>query len=377
MHDVRLAQAADSDWQTLVRACARQLGPEQSDGNVGAGRFGLLYATDYLAGELGPIATALWEHTRIRDWAGTVGIGICATGHEYFDRPALVAMTAATAPDAVHLVDTEAGAAGGAPPASDRHAVLAASGLAIVHGDPRNPETPELLSRLARESGCFLVGGLSASRSNFGQVAGRLTEGGITGLRFGPEVAARTGLSQGCSPIGPVREVTDCEDNIIRALDGRPAQAALESDIGLAVGDLGFVGAVQEVHVAVPVAGSDTGDYMVRNLVGIDPEVGWIAIGDSLAAGERLMFVRRNAATAEADLKRMLDSLKRRAGAPPKAAVYHSCVARGPNLFGGEGRELALIGEAFGDTPLVGFFGNGEISHDRLYGYTGVLTLFL
>jgi small ligand-binding sensory domain FIST len=25
----------------------------------------------------------------------------------------------------------------------------------------------------------------------------------------------------------------------------------------------------------------------------------------------------------------------------------------------------------------VGFFCNGEISHNRLYGYTGVLTLFL
>jgi small ligand-binding sensory domain FIST len=25
--------------------------------------------------------------------------------------------------------------------------------------------------------------------------------------------------------------------------------------------------------------------------------------------------------------------------------------------------------------PLAGFFANGEISHNRLYGYTGVLTL--
>ena len=35
------------------------------------------------------------------------------------------------------------------------------------------------------------------------------------------------------------------------------------------------------------------------------------------------------------------------------------------------------IRDTLGDFPLVGFFCNGEISHNRLYGYTGVLTLFL
>ncbi|MEO8166130.1 MAG: histidine kinase, partial [Betaproteobacteria bacterium] len=51
-------------------------------------------------------------------------------------------------------------------------------------------------------------------------------------------------------------------------------------------------------------------------------------------------------------------------------------VGRGPNLFGGTG-EVDMIAEALGDFPLAGFFCNGEISHNRLYGYTGVLTLFL
>jgi small ligand-binding sensory domain FIST len=45
-------------------------------------------------------------------------------------------------------------------------------------------------------------------------------------------------------------------------------------------------------------------------------------------------------------------------------------------MFGTPNSELGLISDALGDFPLVGFFANGEISHDRLYGYTGVLTLF-
>jgi small ligand-binding sensory domain FIST len=90
------------------------------------------------------------------------------------------------------------------------------------------------------------------------------------------------------------------------------------------------------------------------------------------------MFTRRDRDSAEQDLKRMLDGLARRAGGQPiKGGVYCTCVARGPNLFGDDSEELKCIRATLGDFPLVGFFGNGEICNDRLYGYTGVLALFL
>jgi small ligand-binding sensory domain FIST len=60
----------------------------------------------------------------------------------------------------------------------------------------------------------------------------------------------------------------------------------------------------------------------------------------------------------------------------PRGALYYSCVARGEHMFGRRGAELELVRRALGDVPLVGFFCNGEISRDRLYGYTGVLTVF-
>jgi small ligand-binding sensory domain FIST len=75
-------------------------------------------------------------------------------------------------------------------------------------------------------------------------------------------------------------------------------------------------------------------------------------------------------------MSRMLRQLGARLNEPPKAGIYVSCVARGAALFGEAGAETALIRDAFGDFPLVGFFANGEISRDRLYGHTGVLTLF-
>ena len=68
---------------------------------------------------------------------------------------------------------------------------------------------------------------------------------------------------------------------------------------------------------------------------------------------------------------------ERRIDTPPRAALYYSCIARGPNLFGQGSVELTTIADILGDVPLIGFFANGEISNNRLYGYTGVLSLIL
>ena len=90
-----------------------------------------------------------------------------------------------------------------------------------------------------------------------------------------------------------------------------------------------------------------------------------------------MMFCRRDGDTAREDMIRMLTDLKKRAGGDIKGGVYYTCLGRGRYQFGEDSEELRLIREHLGDFPLVGFFANGEISHNRLYGYTGVLTLFV
>lgn len=59
-----------------------------------------------------------------------------------------------------------------------------------------------------------------------------------------------------------------------------------------------------------------------------------------------------------------------------RGAIYVSCSGRGGLHFGAPSAELQTIRRALGDVPLVGFFAGGEIAHHRLYGYTGVLTVF-
>jgi small ligand-binding sensory domain FIST len=192
---------------------------------------------------------------------------------------------------------------------------------------------------------------------------------------FAGAIEVATGLTQGCSPIGPVHTITDCDDNIVMAIDHRPALEVFKEEIGDVL-SRNLNRAAGYIFAALPVQASDTGDYLVRNLVGIDPNKGWIAIGDLVAKGDPILFARRDRPNAETDLDRMLSRLKQRIGKPIRGGVYVSCLSRGVNLFGPDSAEARRIAARLGDFPLVGFFANGEISHGRLYTHTGVLTLF-
>ena len=210
---------------------------------------------------------------------------------------------------------------------------------------------------------------------NVAKAGDGLGNGGIAGLMLAPEIAVATALTQGCSPIGPVHRIDEARDNVVMVIDGRPALAVFTEDIGPALArDLRRLGGL--IFAGLPVAGSDTGDYLVRNLLGIDPGRGWLVLGAEVAPGDAILFCRRDPDSARQDMTRMVRQLSRRLAGPPRAGVYVSCVARGAALFDEPGVETGLTREALGDFPLVGFFANGEISRDRLYGHTGVLTLF-
>jgi small ligand-binding sensory domain FIST len=376
----RAAHATGPDWGQAASAALAAL---ESGGLPDGANLGFLYVTDHLAGDLGSILTFLRSRTGIEDWVGSVGIGVIAAGSgemrhaEHFNRPAVAVMVGALPAEAFRVFAPVSDGLGEFRSTHGGWIDFHKPTLGLVHADPRAPRTVDILTGLAECSGAYLVGGLTSSRTTFSQIADRVVEGGASGVLFGESVAVATGISQGCSPIGPARPITRAEDNVIAEIDGRPALDVLKEDMGeLLSRDLKR--ALTYIHAALPIPGSDTGDYLVRNLVGIDPSRGLIGIGAEVAPGDPILFTRRDHDAAEADLKRMLAGLARRtAGSPIKGGVYVSCIARGPNLFGEDARELGLVAEALGEFPLVGFFANGEICRDRLYGYTGILTLFL
>ena len=365
------AHAAADDWAAAAASCAEQLTLLPDGANLG-----FVYASDGLAGDLPRILPFLRQRTRIADWVGSVGLGVCASGQEFFGVPALVVLAAALPADGYAVFGPQSSGTRGAAVLQSEWLRRVRPMLGIVHGDPRDAAVATTVATLAREASLFLVGGLAAASGAPIQVAGRVVEGGISGVLLAPDIPVITGLTQGCSPIGPTRRISEARDNIIMAIDDRPALDVFKEDIGeLLSRDLKRVAGL--VFAAFPVAGSDTGDYLVRNLVAIDVQRQWLAVAHTVASGDPVLFCRRDPASAAADLQRLLADLKRRAGGTPRAGLYFSCVARGPNLFGEPSQELRIIRDALGEFPLAGFFGNGEIAHDRIYGYTGVLALFL
>ena len=337
------AHAAAPTWRECVSSCAARLGSP-------GGGLGFVYFTDAFVDGAQHILDSLREKTGVEDWIGSVGLGVLATGAEYQEEPAVAAMIAD--------IDSFQVFSGRSP--------LKGGHFAVVHADPGAPDVSGLLTDLsAKIASGFLVGGLSSSRSRTVQIANAVLSGGISGAALAPEVAVATRLTQGCVPYPGRFRITGCEENIIGALDGKPALDVLRE----------VTGNERNVLVGLPVPGSDTGDYTARNLVGIDPRNKLIAIGDVVEPGMQLLFCKRDQAAARQDLQRISEELKSKVPRP-RGALYFSCLARGEHMFGSRGAELALIGRALGEVPLVGFFCNGEISRDRLYGYTGVLTLF-
>lgn len=332
------------------------------------GDLGFVYASDKVKGSLGIIVETLKEKTGVKNWIGTIGLGVIGGGEGVVDHPAIAAMIATWPKDQYALYDK-------IPPQPIAPAsIMSGVPTAIVHVDPRQ-HFDQSLQNLAQVSNAYLVGGLTATRGrNFDQVAETITHGGISGVLLGPDVSVSIGVSQGCSPIGPARTISEVKDQFVTAIDGAPALQALLKDIA-ATEESDQRKLLLSLHVGLPVPHSDTGDYVVRNIAGINTEKGFIAVADHVEEGQKIFFCRRDRNAAAKDLTAMVKKLRSRVQTV-NGALYISCCARGPNLFSSAQEEVDLVQAGLGQVPLIGFYANGEIAGERVYGYTGVLALF-
>ncbi|MFM2240955.1 MAG: hypothetical protein RJA69_2329 [Pseudomonadota bacterium] len=378
--------------------------------------LGLVYITDHLAAH----AQDLLDHVShalpwVTDWSGTVGVGIAANQVEYFDEPALAILLCDLQPHQYRLFS-------GIAPLSTQALDGFVPHTALLHADGNTPDLTELITEMAqRTRSGYVFGGLSASRgasvqialSSQGAVPGQhqgrgVFEGGLSGVAFGAEVSLISRVTQGCLPIAPERTITACEQHVLLTLDDRPALEVLLEDLQISMSQpraamakirSTLVGLSQGVQPSLRRTGEFGDEVMVRHLIGLDPEREAVAIAQAVEPGMRLTWCQRHVTAARADLLRigaeireslepdmMPESLalqladhalsephpaRRIAG-----AIYVSCAGRGGPHFGAPSAELQLVRRALGDVPLIGFFAGGEIAHQHVYGYTGVLTVF-
>ncbi len=358
--------------------------------------LGFVYLTESLGKYSEEILSFLKERTGIDDWVGAVGVGICASGAEYFNEPAISLMISDLPVNQYQVFSGRRRA----PKRTERTSTGAIlSYTAVVHADPGTGDIQDLINDMAErtETG-FLFGGVTSGNTAIGQFAAEGVSGGISGAVFSESIKVMTRITQGCSPLGKEHQVSSAEGHYLRKLDSGPALDVLLQDLGIKEnqaksrdGDeiLKSITASRlqkGLLIGVAPKGSDGiktigfGDYLVRHIVGIDPINRIVAIADHIEEGDRAVFCTRDAQAARSDLIRICTELRSEAeeeGLTIQGALYFSCVARGANTFGEQGAELGIIKHNLGDVPLVGFYANGEIARNKLYGYTGVLTLFV
>jgi small ligand-binding sensory domain FIST len=259
------------------------------------------------------------------------------------------------------------------------------SGPYLLIGDPFSFPTDHLLRHMNQQMpGTVVMGGMASGGMGPGETRlfldDRVVNEGAVGARL-PGVRIRTLVSQGCGPVGNVYTVTRAEGNVIHELGGRPPLLRLqELAEGLSPEDrtlLGqglFVGRAIDEYKLEP----GRGDFLIRQVVGVDQRTGALAVGDRIEVGESIQFHVRDAATADEDLRALLEL---EAAEPADGALLFTCNGRGSRLFPVFDHDASLISERLGGLPLAGFNCAGEIGpvggKNFLHGFTASVALFV
>lgn len=232
------------------------------------------------------------------------------------------------------------------------------------------------------------VGGLaSGAQSGGGNVlylGDKIYGNGLIGLGLTGNVRMDTIVAQGCRPIGKPMTITKCKDSMLERLEGTPPMEVLqqlhetlsESDQKLMQTSL-FLGIEMDPLIDEP----KQGDFLIRNLMGVDRESGGLAIGSLLREGQLVQFHLRDKALSAEDLNLMLT--RYRSEKQPENAsggLLFSCLGRGQYLYGKPNHDSEMFQDKLGEIPLGGFFCNGEIGPvggtTFLHGYTSSFGIF-
>ena len=339
------------------------------------------FASSHFVGTFDDAANALRELLAPEVLIGATAGGIVGGTREVEDAPAF-SVFAAYLPDAtltpvaLHLEQTPDGAAvTGWPPDVDSAATL------VLLGDPFSFPADAFLRRLNEDrAGLTVIGGMSSAATNPG--GNRLVldtevrrDGAVGVFLEGVEVTAV--VSQGCRPVGQAFTVTAAERNLVLELGGQPALQRLQ-EVAAGADDAerellrrGLqVGVVVDEHQAE----FSRGDFLVRNVLGADPDAGAVAVGEEIEVGQTLQFQVPDGAAADADLRALLG--------PQQAAgaLLFTCNGRGSRLFGTPDHDAGVIDQLLGPLPVAGAFCAGELGpiggHNFLHSFTASVALF-
>ncbi|OGX29642.1 MAG: hypothetical protein A3B78_02485 [Omnitrophica WOR_2 bacterium RIFCSPHIGHO2_02_FULL_67_20] len=259
----------------------------------------------------------------------------------------------------------------------------------VLLADPYTCQTPKLIAELnATYRARPIIGGLVSGGTSPGEhllfLNTTVHRDGAVGVAMAGNITMDTVVSQGCRPVGRPYVVTKAEEQAVLELGGRQALAVLHDVLSaLSPGDRQLA---QRGSIFAGVAMSEmrqrfgSGDFLIRNIVGIDPELGALAIAEGAEVGQTIQFQLRDPATSRQELRRLLQQQLTPHPLPPAGCLLFNCAGRGKSLYGAAHQDVRLIQTVSGKLPIGGLFCNGEIgpAHGTnfLHGYTASLALF-
>jgi len=210
-----------------------------------------------------------------------------------------------------------------------------------------------------------------------------ISDAAMTAVHFSGGVRVGGVVSQGCRPIGEPYTVTEADDNVLITIGSKPAFEKLEEAFesldkelrDQAQGNI-FAGLAMTEYVDE----YQRGDFLVRNILGGDPNAGVLALGAEPRVGQTMQFQLRDSDSADEDLRLRCAAARKKYG-EPFAGLMFTCAGRGSHMFGIPNHDAGIVEDVFGRVPLSGFFCNGEIGpvggRNYIHGYTASAAFFL
>ena len=261
-------------------------------------------------------------------------------------------------------------------------------GAHLMICDPFTFPADGLLTHLNEQvPGAVVMGGMAsaarAPRQSRLFLDNRVLSVGAVGVHL-PNAEVHPLVAQGCRPIGDAYIVTRADGSLIHELGGRPPLVRLrEMAAALPSRDQELLAQGLQLGVVIDEyrAEPGQGDFLIRGVVGADPDSGTIAVGDQIQVGQTVQFHVRDAQSADEDLRRALERESRALGGRrPAGALLFTCNGRGSRLFTEPDHDAALIAATLGDIPLAGFFCAGELGpvggQNFLHTFTASIALF-
>jgi small ligand-binding sensory domain FIST len=388
---MRFASAVSENESTADAIEEVLAGVGHADAHVEADLAVVFFTADH-AGEAQSIAETLWLELDPEVLIGCSAEGVIARDREVERSPGVARMIGQL--PGVRLHPFHLGADDWQDAISDADALRNRLGhgpetrAVIGFGDPFTTPTNQFLAALdAAVPGVPLIGGMASSARQPGEnVLIRnddvLTDG-LVGVSLSGDVDVRTVVSQGCRPVGRPMVITRAKQNVIEQLGGKPALEALramvndemsEADKELLGNGLLIGRAISEYRESF-----GRGDFLVRNLMGVDQNSGAIAVTDLVRVGQTVQFHVRDAATADEDLNLMLASAAQSPMAPPAAALLFSSNGRGIGIYDEQSNDVGVARKILPATPVVGFFAAGELGpvggKNFIHGHTASVAL--